>query len=372
MNKFLILLSGLIFSLPHLSIAGSERSLPDLPPKLENFINSLETQKIELQGGAIAILYKGKVVYKTTFGKQNGNIGPITPGTLFPLASGSKAVAAAAIVLMADKGKIDLNEKFKLPYLKHSVSLTNILSHSTGYHFPGNSHIEQGVTRAKLLSILQKQQPKCKPGKCYQYSNTTFSLVEEVLNRKKLSLKIVIDNMKAALNTQGIQILPIASNTDIAYPHSKKTMDGKDVIMPLPFPPYYPKTIPASAGVFASIDGMIEIFKLSFGYRPDLISKETLDIMHTPLQYSDDHVKWGFKWPVDNKEIQSYYALGWRILRLKGHPKKDLIFHPGFINGINSFIGNIPSEDIGIIILANQRSAFPFKSGVRLWCEFLK
>ncbi|GAA5251909.1 hypothetical protein [Candidatus Rickettsia kedanie] len=29
----------------------------------------------------------------------------------------------------------------------------------------------------------------------------------------------------------------------------------------LPFPPYYPKTIPASAGIFASISGMIEIFK---------------------------------------------------------------------------------------------------------------
>ncbi|MEG8229883.1 hypothetical protein O6R16_02125, partial [Candidatus Rickettsia tasmanensis] len=42
---------------------------------------------------------------------------------------------------------------------------------------------------------------------------------------------------------------------------------------------YYPKTVPASA-VFASIDGMIEIFTLSFGYKPNLIAKSTLDRMY--------------------------------------------------------------------------------------------
>lgn len=372
MNKLLIILSSLILLLPYSSIAATEKSLADLPPRLEAFINQLEEQKSELQGGAIAILYKGQVVYKTTFGKQNGDKGPITTTTLFPLASGSKAVSAIAIALMADKGSIDLSEKFKLPYLKNKVSLINILSHSTGYYFPGNSYIEQGVTRTQLLATLKKQQPKCSPGKCYQYSNTTFSLVEEALNRKKLSLKAAIDNMQTALNTQGVQILPLAANAEVAYPHSRKITDEKEVFTPLPFPPYYPKTIPASAGIFASIDGMIEVFKLGFGYRPDLISQKTLDIMYTPLQSSSDHLKWNFDWPVPQKMIESHYALGLRILRLKGQPKKDLIFHPGFINGINSFMGYIPAEEIGIIILGNQRSGFPFKSGVRLWGEFLK
>ncbi|MFV9936331.1 MAG: hypothetical protein AB8U84_03710 [Rickettsia endosymbiont of Haemaphysalis japonica] len=37
----------------------------------------LELQKDELQGGAIAILYKGEVIYKTTFGNQKGNSGVI-------------------------------------------------------------------------------------------------------------------------------------------------------------------------------------------------------------------------------------------------------------------------------------------------------
>ncbi|AFC73644.1 hypothetical protein [Rickettsia montanensis] len=59
----------------------------------------------------------------------------------------------------------------------------------------------------------------------------------------------------------------------------------------LPFPPYYPKT---AAGIFASIDGMIEIFTLSFGYKPNLIAKSTLDRMYKIVKSNKD--VFGFKW----------------------------------------------------------------------------
>ncbi|WP_412707606.1 serine hydrolase [Candidatus Rickettsia kedanie] len=83
-------------------------------------------QKDELQGGAIAILYKGEIIYKTTFGNQIGKSRVITDKTLFPLASVSKAVSAPAIALMVDQGSLDFDEKFKLPSLKNTISLNNI------------------------------------------------------------------------------------------------------------------------------------------------------------------------------------------------------------------------------------------------------
>lgn len=344
----------------------------EVPPRIEKFINELEVQKNELQGGAIAILHKGRVIYKSTFGKQNGNSGQITPTTLFPLASVSKVVSATAIALMVDKGLLSFHEKFKLPCLKNPVSLSNILSHTTGYQFSGNAEIEQGMSRAKLLNIIQRQQPKGNPGQSYRYSNTMFSLVEEALNTKNLNLGIAIERLGADLNTQGLQVLPIQTNVEVAYPHSKTAVDGVDTITPLPFPPYYPKTVPASAGVFASLDGMIELFKLCFGYRPDLISQKTLDVMFTPVKSNDDCFKWNLGKPVDKKNIESLYALGWRILRAKKHPEEKLIFHSGYINGIGSFIGFIPSEEIGIIFLSNQRTPIPVKMGIKLWGELLK
>ena len=117
---------------------------------------------------------------------------------------------------------------------------------------------------------------------------------------------------------------------------------------------------------------MIELFKLCFGYRPDLISQKTLDIMFTPICANDDCFKWNLDKAVNKKHIDSLYALGWRVLMPKNNPQKKLIFHSGFINGIGSFIGFIPSEEIGIIFLSNQRSPFPVKCGIKFWGELLR
>lgn len=343
-----------------------------MSPQIAGLIQELEVKKNELQGGAIAILYKGQVVYKTTFGKQNGNSGQITSSTMFPLASVSKVVAATAIMLMVDKGTLSLDEKCKLACLKYPVNLINILSHTTGYQFSGNSEVEQGMNRAKLLNTIQKQQPKDKPGKFYKYSNTMFSLVEEALNTRNSSLELAIENLRQALNTQGLQVLPLSETADVAYPHALKVIKGREMIVPLSFPPYYPKAVPAAAGIFASLDSMIELFKLCFSYRPDLISQKTLDLMFTPIASNEDCFKWNLGSAINKKNIESLYALGWRILRQKKEPSKKLIFHSGYINGISSFIGFIPSEEIGIIFLSNQRSPYPVKCGIKFWGEFLR
>ncbi len=337
--------------------------------KLKGFISNIESQKVDLQGGAVAILYKGQVIYKTTFGHQKGNTGPITEHTLFPLASSSKPVSAIAIALMVDQGLLSFDEKFTLPYIKAPINLVHIMSHTTGYQLRGDTEIERGFSRQKLFNVLKKMQPKSKPGNSYFYSNAIFSMVEEALNKKKLSLEKSIDNLCTALGTSEIK-LSVDADQELAYPHSKKTVDGVDKIAALSLPPYYPKIVPAAAGIFASINGMIEIYKLCFGYRPDLISEATLKRTFTKVRSNHEIFKWRLKLPVDEKNIESTYALGWRVLKVKDRPGKDLIFHSGAINGIRSFIGYMPSAEIGIIILTNQDTKFPIDTGMALWGEF--
>lgn len=367
MKKQLILLLALFIT----PLAAATRE-PELSPKIQSYIQTIESRKDGLQGGAIAILHKGKVVYKTTFGHQRGKSGRINSSTLFPLASVSKPVAATAIALLVDKGVLDFDDKFTLPVMKNPISLTNILSHSTGYHYRGNVEIEKGFSRQKMLNELKRQQPHCKPGQCYFYSNATYSLVEEGLNKKNLSFQSAISNLQKTLDTDGIQIVPLTPNADVAFPHIKvKPKRGKSYIKPLPFPPYYPKATPAGGGVFASIDGMIELYRLNFGYRPDLISNNTLKMMHTPIIANRDNEKWRclhFK----KRAIESYYGRGWRILKAKHSPGKDLILHSGLIAGAVSFIGYIPSEEVGIIIMINQNTKEAYELGFGFWRLHLK
>ncbi len=369
MNKFLMAFLRLLLLFCVTSIFATTDSSQQILSKLKGFIDTIESQKVDLQGGAVAILYKGQVIYKTTFGYQKGNTGPITEHTLFPLASSSKPVSAIAIALMVDQGLLSFDEKFTLPYIKAPINLIHIMSHTTGYQLRGDIEIEQGFSRQKLFNALKKMQPRTKPGNSYFYSNAIFSMVEEALNKKKLSLEEAMDNLRTAISTSEVK-LSVDVSQELAYPHSRKTVDGVDVITALPLPPYYPKTVPAAAGIFASINGMIKIYKLCFGYRPDLISKSTLKRIFTKVRSNHEIFKWRLKLPVDEKNIESTYALGWRILKVKDMPDKDLIFHSGAINGIRSFIGFMPSEDIGIIVLTNQDKRFPMDTGMALWGEF--
>lgn len=340
--------------------------------KVKNFTRTIEKEKKDQQGYAIAILYKDQVIYKSVHGYQKGNKNPITTRTLFPLASVSKSVTATALALMVQKGKIDLNESFKLPYLQNPIQFTNILSHTTGYLFSGNLEIEHGYNRTMLLNSLKNHPVNCEPSDCYLYSNATFSLVEDALELNDLNLNDIISNLNKSLKTNDIKLLTKKSNEEVAYPHYKNTVKGKTVFKPLPFPPHYPKIVPASAGIFASINGMVEFYKLSFGYKPKILSPKIAKSMFIPVIENRDAHKWNVKWPVNKSKIQSSYALGWRILNIKNNPNHTFIYHPGYINGVTSFIGYIPSKEVGIIILTNQSSKFASKNGIELWSKLIK
>ena len=200
----------------------SHNAQASLSSKLEHFINGINTDG--LQGGAIAIISKGEVVYKNTFGHQKNSSNPITEHTLFSLASCSKYVSATAVALIADKGLVDLDKKIHLNYLEHDVNLKNILGHTTGYNFIGNKEVEQGLPRAKVLPKLRLQKPSCKPGKCYFYSNATFSLVDDALHTQGSNFPDAIDILRKALKTNEIQIMPLKSLDNFAYPQKNMSL----------------------------------------------------------------------------------------------------------------------------------------------------
>ncbi|MFN7709554.1 MAG: serine hydrolase domain-containing protein [Holosporales bacterium] len=344
----------------------------NLPGYLKPLVERLEQEKHQHQGGVIAILHKGRVVYKTAFGHARGNEGAITPSTLFPLASVSKAVTAVALALQVEQGRLSFDRVMHAPCFKGGMGLKYMMSHTSGFAVRGDKEIERGLTQKQLMDLVFEMRPKCKPGACYTYSNLIYGLIEASLHEEGMSFKRIIDQLSIELKTPHIQVLPLVSGADVAYPHALRPQNKKKIRQPLSLESFYTKNVAASAGIFASLDAMIEFYRLSFGYRPDLISRKTLAELYTPVQASDDIFKWYAKWPYEPKVIQAGYGLGWRVLSLKKEPNQQFIFHSGYINGINSFIGSIPSAELGIVIIVNEGSAFASRTGLDLWREVLK
>jgi len=342
----------------------------NLYPPLESFILSIDREKEKLQGGAIAILFKGQLIYQSTFGCGKGSKNPITLDTFFPLASVSKAVASVVLGYLVQKKEVCLDELMKIPYLKHKVSWKHLLSHTTGYHFSGNYMIEKGVPRHEILPKLSKLKPSHKPGETYFYSNMIFSLIEEGLNLKNKTLTAALTSFNKALGFQALKTADMNFPCNVAFPH----MERNNIVKPMPFPPFYPKAAPAAAGIFASLRGLIEILKIQMGYREDICCKKVCNGFVEPYIKANIVEKWkeNFKFPIAEDRTEDYYGLGWRILKSKDHKNRDMIFHSGYIGGIRAFMGYIPSLDIGMIIMVNQDTKFLVQQSLEFWKIALK
>ena len=319
---------------------------------IQHTIDEVEEESKQLVGGAFAIIQNNQIIYKKSFGRKEVNGSPVDDNSLFGLASVSKAITATALAVLSEKNIIYFEDEVSINGV--NLPLKNILSHTTGYKIRGDNQIEKGVTRQTLLNLLTKKSwARSKTTKPYFYSNLVYSLAQDYAQSKGYKL----DNLIKTLNISSYT-LPIDSK-NLASPHSK----NKEKIA---FPSNYQKIVPAAAGIFSSLNGMIEFLHVVLGNRPYIISKKSLNILFTPIAKADDIFYWNIL-PFKNEEVVSLYCLGWRKLALKSSNKSTLIFHSGSINGATAFVGIIPELRVGITIFTNQSSNFALKNGLNIW-----
>lgn len=99
-------------------------------------------QSWSVPGAALVVVREGKVIHLKGYGtKRFGRDEPVTPDTLFPLASCTKAFTTAAIASLVDEGVLDWDDPVRkhLPTFRLSdeaadrlVTIRDLLSHRSG------------------------------------------------------------------------------------------------------------------------------------------------------------------------------------------------------------------------------------------------
>jgi CubicO group peptidase (beta-lactamase class C family) len=140
---------------------------------LESFV-PLYMQQENLPGVAIALIRDGEVVWTEAFGIANTiTHKPVTPETLFQMASNSKVVTAYIALRLVDEGLLSLDEPLNAylsePWLppseyRDAITLRHVLSHTTGL-----GHLT--LSRESLFS----------PGRGYSYSGIGFLYLQAVI-----------------------------------------------------------------------------------------------------------------------------------------------------------------------------------------------
>jgi CubicO group peptidase (beta-lactamase class C family) len=187
-----------IGAVPPAQFADPERArkLATAFPEVERLFNNwIERQ--HMPGAAMGIIIDGELVWVKSAGVRDlAARAPVTPDTLFRIASMTKSFTALSILKLRDEGKLSLDDPVaryvpalaELPYpTKDSPRLTirHLLTHSEG--FPednpwGDRQLAQSddTMRAWLRAGIPFSTA---PGTAYEYSNYGFAILGQVVAR---------------------------------------------------------------------------------------------------------------------------------------------------------------------------------------------
>ena len=167
-----------------------------LPDSTITKINKLFTEwdNRNSPGCAVAIVKNDSIIFAKGYGMANLEYSiPIEPETIFHMASVSKQFTAFAIVLLAKKGKLQLDDDIHkylswFPDLKEKITIRNLLNHSSGIRDQwqllaiSGTRLDDVITQDHIIKILGKQQAlNFKPGEQYSYSNSGFTMLAEIV-----------------------------------------------------------------------------------------------------------------------------------------------------------------------------------------------
>jgi CubicO group peptidase (beta-lactamase class C family) len=155
-----------------------------------------EWNKPDSPGCSVGVSQNGTVVYEHGYGMASLEHGvPITPATVFPVASISKQFTAMSIMLLAQQGKLSLDDEV-WKYVpgwadrEHGITIRHLLAHTAGLRDVfllielASPHVDGVNINDALMRILAHQRGlNFTPGSEFRYNNGGYNLLASVVKR---------------------------------------------------------------------------------------------------------------------------------------------------------------------------------------------
>jgi CubicO group peptidase (beta-lactamase class C family) len=164
------------------------RPFDDLAPLVRRLM-----ARDQIPGVAVGIVERGHLVFARGFGyRDRENHLPITPDTLFPLGSASKAFTATAIALLADEGKLSLDtpartylSDFSLadPVASATVTTRDLLTHKSGLPRHDLFWYQAPFSRDELYRRLRFLEPSGPPRTRWRYNSLMFVVAGRIIEK---------------------------------------------------------------------------------------------------------------------------------------------------------------------------------------------
>jgi len=298
-------------------------------------------------GAAIIISQHGSILFRKAYGLANTETN-VSLRPELPLRTGSvtKQFTAAAIMLLAEQGKLSVSDEIgkyfpEGPGHDRHVTIEHLLTHTSGIRnyteLPQfGAVMSKDVSVDEAIDFFKDVPPQFQPGQRFSYSNSNYFLLGAII--EKVSGMSYPDFMQQQifqpLQMRSTAIEKAASplSTVIGYTQGRKGIASV---------PYYSMNWPFAAGALrTSVDDLARWDSaITTG---TLLRRESWDRMATDYTLNDgSHTGYGY---------------GWFIRRLSG---SNALEHGGDIGGFSADMWRFPKEELFVAVLANSDSHDP-------------
>ena len=344
----------------------SEKKVHTLEERKEQLglqIDSLFHSKIATDGPGAAILvaYEGEELIGKGFGLRSiEDAAPITPATSMRMASVSKQFTALCILLLADQGKLSLNDQVTQywPYpVFAGITILNLINHTSGIADYESAFMEDWdrsniVENKDVLEWLKTNpEPLFPPGSSWAYSNTAYLvlalLVEKVSGSPFATFaKEQVFKPAAMERTTFYNLADPVAIDQRAFCYEKDSSGSwtrKDG--------YFMNGVVGDGALYTSVNDY-------FNYDNALRNKVLLsDEMHSlvfarsTMAIPRDHGFYSFLSDFSFWEKEDiFYAMGW-------FRSGDAAFHSGSWNGTRTFVYHELERPLTIALFLNSDAA---------------
>jgi beta-lactamase class C len=313
-------------------------------------------------GLAVGVVENGEIRFLKGYGETVAGSGEaVTTDTVFRWASLSKGVAADAVALLADQGKLSLYE----PVGKYSASLrlpggneqkatvADLLSHRLGlFSHANDSKLEDGMDPRFLRSNLAQLNSICSPGTCWAYQNVAYDASSEIVEKVtgQTYADAVRERLFAPLGMAGASMSRQALVTSRRW--ARPYVGGKHS-KPVEVTEHYYR-VPAAGGVNSTIKDLAIWMQAQMGLKPSVLSPRVLEAVQTARVRTPGEL--GRMRKFRERVRTAAYGLGWRIYDYSGH---RVVAHRGGVKGYRSLIMFDPALKSGVVALWNGSSNQP-------------
>lgn len=294
-----------------------------------------------IPGLALEVVRHGKCVKRAGYGVANLEWkARVTPETVFEIGSVTKQFTAAGIMLLAQEGKLSVDDLISA-HLKNTpeswrkITIRHLLTHTSGipnYTVLDGFELRQHLTQEQFIKKIGAYPLDFPPGEKWSYCNSAFNLLAYIIENTSGSnyWQFMHDRifgplgMNSTTNRDPMNVIPrraagYVKNT--AGQYINRDYDVTDLF--------------GAGAIVSTVDDMAKWDAALDGDK--LLTATSKEMMWSPVKL--------------NNGSTHAYGFGWFLSPLEGH---ENIGHSGSTAGFSASNQRFPKDDLVVIVLTNS------------------